>query len=108
MLHEGDRVWVNIPHVGYVGVGIVSGEMQQAKQAVVTIGGEKTLLSSLPLKGNYFYDTEDPCDGEFIVPITWIKTVPKSQAVRETGFCRPQTARWQFTIDRLKALWNIP
>ena len=52
MLHEGDRVWVNIPHVGYVGVGIVSGEMQQAKQAVVTIGGEKTLLSSLPLKGN--------------------------------------------------------
>ena len=49
------------------------------------------------------------------MPITWIKTVPKSQAVRETGFfgnqntvCRPQTARWQFTIDRLKALWNIP
>lgn len=114
MLHEGDRVWVNIPHVGYVGVGLVAGEIRMAKEAQVLVDGEWKELRSLPLKGDYFYSPENPEEAEFIVPVSWIKTVPIAQAIKETGFfgnqntvCRPKTAKWQFTIDRLKSLWNI-
>jgi len=31
LLFPGDRVWVNIPHTGYVGVGIVTEPVQQAR-----------------------------------------------------------------------------
>lgn len=114
MLHEGDRVWVNIPHVGYVGVGIVSADMQQASQAMLHVDGKQVPMSALPLDGEYFYSADDSDNAEFVVPITWVKTVPRTEAVKETGFfgnqntvCRPQTGKWQFTIDRLKKLWGI-
>ena len=50
-----------------------------------------------------------------MVKVRWHKTVPASQAVRETGFfwqtqntvCRPQTDKWNFTVKRLKEIWHI-
>lgn len=114
MLHQGDRVWVNIPHTGYVGVGLVSGEMIQASHAVLSIDGETVPMKALTLKGTYFYEENNPELAEYVVPVRWIKTVPINQAVKETGFfgnqntvCRPTSGKWQFTINRLKSLWNI-
>lgn len=113
LLHTGDRVWVNIPQTGYVGVGIVIGEMTQAKDSVLTVDGENKPMPSLDLSGNYFYSNDDN-NAEFVVPVQWLKTVPESSAVKETGFfgnqntvCRPTSAKWQFTVDRLKSLWNV-
>lgn len=114
MLHSGDRIWVNIPHVGYVGVGIVTGEMQPANEAILDVDGVSHPMSSLDLKGDYINPDADPEAQEYVVPVKWIKTVPQQQAVKEAGFfgnqnsvCRPQTDKWRFTIERLKTLWGI-
>ena len=113
LLHAGDRIWVNIPQTGYVGVGIVTGEASQAKDAIFTVNGARKHMSELELLGNYFY-SDDDTNAEYVVPVQWLKTVPEKTAVKETGFfgnqntvCRPTSAKWQFTIDRLKSLWKI-
>lgn len=114
MLHSGDRVWVNIPHTGYVGVGIVQGDMQQAGEAGWNVDGEYRAMKDMDLSGDYFYCDDDPENAEFVVPIKWLRAVPISQAVKETGFfgnqntvCRPTAEKWEFTVDRLKQLWGI-
>lgn len=113
MLHSGDRIWVNIPHIGYVGVGIVTSDMMQASDAVFEVDGEKRPMRDLELKGNYFY-TDDPNNAEYVVKVDWIKTLPINCAVKESGFfgnqnsvCRPQAGKWKYTVERLKKLWNI-
>jgi hypothetical protein len=114
-LHAGDRIWVNIPHTGYVGVGTVTGESVQASQAVFNVDGENRPMLDLDLLGNYFYSPDDPSYAEYIVPVNWIKTFPENRAVKEIGFfgnqntvCCPETSKWQYTVERLKKLWNIP
>lgn len=114
LLFPGDRVWVNIPHTGYVGVGIVTEPAQQAKDAIFDINGEKVRMAALSLRGDYLYSTEDPENVEYVVKVQWIKTVRISEAVKELGFfgnqnsvCRPLAERWDFTVDRLKKCWGI-
>lgn len=114
LLSPGDRVWVNIPHTGYVGVGIVTDPVQQAKDAIFEVKGEKVKMVDLSLRGNYLYSVDDPDNAEYVVKIQWIKTVRTSEAVKELGFfgnqnsvCRPLADRWNFTVDRLKKCWGI-
>ncbi len=67
MLKEGDRVWVNIPKTGYVGVAEVSGPDVA--------------------KADYhkrFADDEE--NSEYMVPVEWIVSVPAKDAVSEVGF----------------------
>ena len=111
-LHPGDRIWVNLPHIGYTGVGRVTGEKMLAKDAVLTVNGKETPMKSLKLEGKYFYSEDNPEKAEYVVPVRWIHTVPQGQAVKEFGFfgnentvCRPTAVKWQYTIDRLKAKW---
>ena len=73
LLAPGDRVWVNIPHTGYVGVGIVSEPMQQAKDVVFEVKGEKVRMEDLSLRGNYFYSSDDPDNAEYVVKVKWVK-----------------------------------
>lgn len=114
MLQKGDRIWVNIPQCGYVGAGIVTGTVMQAGNALLNKDGSDIKFSSLSFQGDYFYSADDPENGEYIVPVQWLITVPQNKAVKETGFfgnqnsvCRPLTEKWQFTVDRLKSIWNI-
>lgn len=114
MLSPGDRIWVNIPKTGYVGVGIVKGTKEKAKDAYFTIKGEKKAMHELPLKGEYFDNEDDDELAEYIVKVDWIKTVPEEKAIKELGFfgnqnsvCRPHNEKWEFTIERLKKYWKI-
>lgn len=114
MLSPGDRVWVNIPHVGYVGVGKVTDIAKQAKDATFNIEGEEKAMSGLPLMGKYFNINDNEEQAEYIVKVCWINTVEKAKAVSELGFfgnqnsvCRPSAERWDFTVSRLKKIWNI-
>lgn len=113
-LSPGDRVWVNIPHTGYVGVGLVAEPVQQAKGTIFMIENRAVKMEDLPLHGDYFYSEDDPDNAEYVVKVQWIKTVPTSEAVKELGFfgnqnsvCRPTADRWNFTVDRLKKCWGI-
>lgn len=114
LLSPGDRIWVNIPHTGYVGVGIVTESVKQAKESIFEVNQNPTKMTDLPLQGDYFYSIDDPENAEYVVKVHWIKTIPTSDAVKELGFfgnqnsvCRPLTEKWIFTIDRLKKCWKI-
>ena len=104
----------NIPHTGYVGVGIVTEPTQQAKDAIFDVKGEKVKMADLSLRGDYLYSTDDPESAEYVVKVQWLKTVRTSEAVKELGFfgnqnsvCRPLTEKWDFTVERLKKSWGI-
>ena len=113
MLHPGDRVWVNIPHTGYVGVGRVIEESTMAKDAKFTVDDQETPFIDLPLQGEY-QTTGDEDLQEYLVKVNWKYIVDKNKAVSEVGFfgnqntvCQPKVEKWEFTIERLKKLWGI-
>lgn len=114
MLSVGDRVWVNIPHTGYVGVGTVNAEVQLSKDCMLMVDGSLVRFDGLKLEGDYFYSPDDAERAEYIVGIDWKYTVSETEAAKEVGFfgnqntaCRPANSKWSFTIERLKQLWNI-
>lgn len=114
MLKPGDRVWVNIPQTGYVGVGHVVHEVQQAKDVVFTVENEEKGFADLDIAGSYLYASEDPASAEYVVKVKWDKTVAETAAVWEIGFfgnqntvCRPRVQKWEYTINGLKSHWGI-
>jgi len=116
MLSEGDRVWVNIPKTGYVGVGIVTGERERADEHLFdTDDGPKSLLD-IEFDENYRNLTRstEPDSAEYLVPVRWLHTVSRDQAFSEVGLfgnqntvCKPTTPKWSHTIQRLKNFWSI-
>ena len=91
---QGARIWVYIPKFGYVGVGTVTGEPQRFAESQ---------FAQIPdLNGTYVHAGGED---EWVLPVAWIKTVPKAQAVRQKGmFAIPNTAvrlRNSFTLEIL-------
>ena len=114
LLTIGDRVWVNIPHTGYVGVGRVIDTVKQAKDILFEVNSIEVGLSSIKTKANYLYETDDQGNAEYIVKIQWEKTVSEDKAISELGFfgnqnsvCRPKSEKWEHTVNRLKKIWEI-
>ena len=112
-LEIGNRIWVNIPGEGYVGVGIVSGTAKPARETILMVNGQETSFFDLPLSADYHRESP-PDKEEYIVRIEWVKTVPRSDAVSEYGFfgnqntvARPKSDKWEFTVNRLKDIWEI-
>jgi hypothetical protein len=115
LLKEGDRVWVNIPKTGYVGVGIVEAPAVKVdKFKVKTANGEVPLLEA-PINASYhrqWVDNEDKA--EYIVPVKWLRDLPIDKAISEVGFfgnqnsvCKPTTEKWNHTVERLKTIFKI-
>lgn len=110
LLSPGDRVWVNIPQQGYVGVGRVLGASTPANEFMVMKDGEERPVLDVAVRANYHAEfTDDPERCEYFVPVQWLQTVQVSQAVREVGMfgnqntiCRPTASKWRSTIERLK------
>ena len=90
-LPVGARVFVCIPKRGYVGVGEVTGGAVPADQATLTVDGVVTPFRKLDLQGRYTHESQ-PADGadraEYVVPVTWVKTVGRTEAVWKSG-CSP-------------------
>ncbi len=115
LLNIGDRIWVNIPRTGYVGVGRVIGKAQQAADFKLnTPNGETPALDVLKL-GNYHREfVGDPERCEWFVPVEWLHTLPLENAVQEIGFfgnqnsvCKPTTPKWRTTVERLKERFGV-
>jgi hypothetical protein len=115
VLKPEDRVWVNVPSTGYVGVGRVTGRAVQAADFKITgPNGEAPALNVLIL-GDYHREfAADPERSEWFVPVEWLKVVSLDQAVKEIGFfgnqntvCKPTTLKWRSTVDRLKERFGI-
>jgi len=110
LLGPGDRVWVNVPRAGFVGVGVVNGTAQPAAEfRVQTPDGEVPVLEAAK-RGTYMREfVDDPERCEYFVPIQWLQTVPLENAVREIGLfgnqntvCKPTTPKRRFTVEQLK------
>lgn len=114
ILEPGNRVWVNIPGQGYVGVGLVTGGSVRASDFQVDVDGVlKPFLEVAKAKYHrQFVDDEEK--SEFFVPVQWISTKTIDKAVSEVGFfgnqntvARPKTHKWNHTIERLKQKFGI-
>jgi hypothetical protein len=111
-LTVGDKVWVNIPHTGFVGVGKVSDTVKKADEVIISDG--KTIFE-LSKKANYQSEYKNDEDkAEYMVRIEWIHKVALNRAVSEVGFfgnqntvCKPTTPKWNHTINRLKEVWGM-
>lgn len=115
LLKAGDRIWVNIPRTGYVGVGIVEAPaIKVDKFFVQTDTGQVPFLKARK-NADYlekWMDNEDKA--EYVVKVNWLHTEPIKDAVSEVGFfgnqntvCRPTSPKWTHTVDRLKSIFNI-
>ena len=114
MLNAGDRIWVNIPKTGYVGIGKVTGDITRAEEYQFKNHDNKT-LEELDTKGSYkdFAELDDD-NAEYLVPVEWIEATSLSKAFRETGLfgnqnsvCKPTASKWGHTVDRLKIQFKI-
>ena len=110
LLSPGDRVWVNIPKIGYVGVGRVTEAVTPVEDFLVhTADGEQPCLRVLKHAALYKQNAYDPAKAEYFVRVRWLDTVPKERAVNEVGLfgnqntvCQPTTPKWSHTVERLK------
>lgn len=114
LLAPGDRVWVNMPKRGYVGVGQVLEAAQAASAFTVsTEAGEQPAMNVLQHGAQYLATAHDPERSEYFVRVKWLHTVPASQAFNELGLfgnqntvCQPTTPKWRHTVERLKAVFG--
>lgn len=99
-LPEGARVWACIPKAGYVGVGISTGPARPL--------GESD-LDPAALAGTYGHANGED---EWVVPVTWLKVLPRSEAVWEKGMFANQNSacrlRNKFTLERVLAAFGQP
>lgn len=110
LLNPGDRVWVNVPRSGYVGVGRVTGHSQPAATFMVETKDGQVPVLEAARRGTYEKEAvDDPERCEYFVPVRWLQTVPLDEAVKEIGLfgnqntvCKPTTPKWRSTVDRLK------
>lgn len=114
LLSEGDRIWVLVPEHGYVGVGIVSGPAVRAKDFVVDIEGVQRHIFEVSHAHYHRQFVDDDEKSEYFVPVKWIETRPLTKAVSEVGLfgnqnsvCRPKTAKWNHTVERLRHFFPL-
>ena len=116
MLSQGDRIWVNIPGQGYVGVGEVTTPVVRIDRFMVPgQDGHNTPITEMPLQDPRIAEhPDDPAMAEHLVGVRWIKTVPAEQAIKEKGFfgnqntvARPRDPKWAYTVERLRERLGI-
>jgi hypothetical protein len=112
LLSPGDRIWVLVPHQGYVGVGRVTGEVTAAKNFFVNDDGKSKSIFEASDATYARESAEDETKSEYFVPVQWIETRSLSKAVNEVGLfgnqntvCRPRTSKWEHTVQRLKTFF---
>jgi len=113
MLNEGDRVWVNIPKIGYVGVGIVEGAAIPAQEFTFDLNGVAKKLEEIDEMSKYL-ESATTEDRAWFVPVRWIATLPLQQAIREVGFfgnqnsvAKPKSEKWEHTVSTLREKFGI-
>lgn len=118
LLSPGDRIWVNVPGTGYVGVARVLEEAVPVSEfQVPTASGDRPALEVLS-NADDLRKRADTEKVDCFVRVEWLDTVPKEQAFNEIGLfgnqntvCQPTTPKWRHTVDRLKTVfrnWDRP
>ncbi|MBA2741049.1 MAG: DUF91 domain-containing protein [Actinobacteria bacterium] len=114
-LEPGHRVFVNIPKVGFVGVGEVEETVVHVKDFTVNVDGSPTPILEAPLKATAMgAHADDPDLSEYVVAVKWLTTIPETQAIWEPGMfanqhtaCRLQGEKGEFTIARVSERMGV-
>jgi hypothetical protein len=111
-LKPGNRVFVNIPGRGYVGVGLVKDPVVSIRDFVVSSNGKTIPLLSAPLTASKMDEfADDPDKAECVVRVDWLRTVPRDQAYWEKGlFAKQHSAcrlRNRFTIEKVTQHFDL-
>jgi hypothetical protein len=116
MLEPGNRIWVNVPGQGCVGVGKVTGTVMTVDAFTVRRqDGTAVPLTQMPVEAPKMFDAiGNPEKVLHMVPVKWIKTVPLGKAIKEKGFfgnqntvAKPRASKWVYTVERLKTRLGI-
>lgn len=110
LLSPGDRIWVNVPQTGYVGVGRVLEPSQSANEfKISTPEGERLAIDVISDGPRYRDRSDNPETAEYFVRVQWLDTVSAKDAINEVGLfgnqntvCQPTTPKWRHTVERLK------
>lgn len=113
-LEPNDRIWVNVPGRGYVGVGRVTEKATPITNFMLADGtGQKRPIKKVVTATPSATVPQEEL--EYYVKVDWIKTVPLNEAIKEKGFfgnqnsvAKPKAKKWIHTIDRLKKRFEIP
>lgn len=113
LLSPGDRIWVNVPKTGYVGVGRVLEPSQPSSEFMLDTPEGARLAVDIIRDGQRYKDrSENPETAEYFVRVQWLDTVPLSDAMNEVGLfgnqntvCQPTTPKWRHTVERLKTVF---
>ncbi|SFE52511.1 endonuclease NucS domain-containing protein [Blastococcus tunisiensis] len=109
----GARVFACIPGTGYVGVGTVAGEARPFEDAVVDLEGELVKLADQPLAAAYQHPPRPNGEEhrEYVVPVTWERTRPRSDAYWVKGMFANQNSacklRNRFTLEQLATAFHL-
>jgi len=111
-LTVGARVFVCIPKVGYVGVGLIRESVVPVAQFTVQQDGRTLPILEAPLRATRMGDGATVPDlSEYVVRVEWIKTLPVSQAIWEKGMFANQNSacklRNKFTLERLVPAFGL-
>ena len=118
MLERGNRVWINIPGTGYVGVGVVEEPVVPIEQFLVKgANGQMMPITAVPglrITQQSPETAVDPDKGEYLVRVKWLKTVDEGHAIKERGFfgnqntvAKPRADSWRHTVERLKVGFGV-
>lgn len=115
LLVPGERVWVNSPGVGYLGVGVIKGPPVRAIDfEVETADGPRKYLDVGKVSEAMRLTAHDPERTEYFVPIEWITSFPIEKAVKGHGLfgnqnsaAKPKSPDWPATIERLKKAFVV-
>lgn len=114
-LKPGNRVFVYIPKGngvgGYVGVGEVAGEAMLAKDFEVGENGKVADYLTVTKSPGASQNRDDPASAEWVVPVRWIETRPKEEAVRDSDFFANQNSAVKlthgYTLKRLSEEFEL-
>jgi hypothetical protein len=112
LLHPGARIFVYIPNIGYVGVGVVKEDSVRVNDFYVDVDGAQTPILKAPNHAPGMGDhADDPDLCDYFVKVDWIATKSIKNAFWEKGMFANQNSacklRNKFTVERLSELFGL-
>jgi hypothetical protein len=114
-LEPGHRIFVYIPKGngvgGYVGVGEVTGEAILAKDFRVRRDGNEAPYLDVTASLGASQHLDDPAMAEWVVPVRWIETRTREEAVKDSDFFANQNSAVKlthgYTLERLPRAFGV-
>ena len=96
---------------GYVGVGEVTGSVVPMKDFVVEKDGQRVPLLEVTRTLDASEHVDDEELAEYVVPVRWIKTLSRADAIRDSDFFANQNSAVKlthgYTLQRLAEAFGV-